>query len=162
MNSLMAFDGNRFKKGKGPFEVNEKPFQNGHALIIRPTTFMNESGEAVRSALQEFDVDPAGCLIVVDDVNLPVGKIRFRSEGSSGGHHGLDSVAARIGTEAFPRLRIGVGQGDLSGQDLTLFVLGEFSKEDLHLMNPAIDRARDACLEWLTGLSDQVIQRFNS
>ena len=98
--------------------------------------------------LEQFNIASQECLIVVDDVNLPVGKIRFRSRGSAGGHHGLESIINILGTEDFPRLRIGVGSGDLSGQDLTDFVLGKFTKEEWELVHPQIERAGQACLEW--------------
>lgn len=151
VDALMDYDRNKLIAGRGPFQINQEPFQNGHVVVVKSTLFMNESGTSVQAVLKQFRVSPEKCLVVVDDVNLPVGKIRFRSKGSAGGHHGLESIITVLGTGDFPRLRIGVGSGDLSGKDLTDFVLGIFSKEEWRLILPQIDRARDACLEWARG-----------
>ena len=127
------------------------------ALAMKPTLFMNESGRAVKAMLDQYGVSPNQSLIVIDDVNLPVGKVRFRLRGSSGGHHGLESIMEILGTGNFPRLRLGIGAGDLSGQDLTDFVLGPFSKEERALLEPGIERARRACLEWVETGSVSVV-----
>ena len=156
-DALIREDGNKWVEGKGPFWVSKRSFENNEALVAKPTLFMNESGRAVKAILKQYDVSPDQSLVVVDDVNLPVGKIRFRLRGSSGGHHGLESIAEILGTGNFPRLRIGIGTGDLSGQDLTDFVLGTFSKEERALLEPEIDRAREACLEWVRTGSVSVV-----
>lgn len=139
----------KWAKGKGPFQINEVPFQNGEVTLAKPTVYMNESGVSVKALCDFFQVVPSDCLIVVDDVNLPLGKIRLRSNGSSGGHHGLESVIAELGTSEFPRLRVGVAVGDLSGQDLTGYVLDRFSKEEWDQLQSQIKEARNACLKWL-------------
>ncbi len=146
---LDALYQNKWTKGKGPFQINQVPFQGGEVTLAKPTVYMNESGVSVKALCDCFQVLPSDCLIVVDDVNLPLGKIRFRSSGSSGGHHGLESVIAELGTSEFPRLRVGVAVGDLSGQDLVNYVLGHFSKEEWDQLQPQIKEARDACLKWL-------------
>ncbi len=151
VDALIDYDRNKLVAGNGPFQINKEPFQNGHVVVMKPTLFMNESGTSVQAALNQFRVSHEKCLVVVDDVNLPIGKIRFRSKGSAGGHHGLESIIGALGTEDFPRLRIGIGNGDLAGRDLTDFVLGVFSKEEWKLVLPQIDQARDACLEWAKG-----------
>lgn len=161
VDSLLDFDRNHWVEGKGPFKMNRTPFRDGHAMVAKPTVFMNESGRAVQVMLDQFHISPEQCLVVVDDVNLPLGKIRFRPRGTAGGHHGLESVVSVLGTGNFPRLRIGVGSGDLSGRDLTDYVLGPFADEEWTALVPQIDRARDACLAWLTGDPETVMQRFN-
>ena len=162
VDALIRYDQNKFGEGTGPFQVNQTPFQNGGAVVAKPTLFMNESGIAVQELLGEFRITPEQCLVVVDDVSLPTGKIRFRSQGSAGGHHGLESIIQALGTEAFPRLRIGIGGSDSSGQDLTRYVLGRFSKEERELLKPQIERARDACLEWVKNDTARVMQRYNN
>ncbi|MBI4394571.1 MAG: aminoacyl-tRNA hydrolase [Candidatus Omnitrophica bacterium] len=160
-DALLEYDQNEWTRGKGPFQINRKPFQNGKALIAKPTLFMNESGIAVQKLLEQFQISLSDCLVIVDDVNLPVGKIRFRSKGSAGGHHGLESIIREMGGDHFPRLRIGVGSGDLTGKDLTDYVLGDFSKEERPLILSQIERSRDACLDWLESGETAVAQKYN-
>ena len=148
VDALIDYDRNKLVAGNGPFQVNKELFQNGHVVLVKPALFMNESGAAVRAALDQFRASPEKCLVIVDDVNLSIGKIRFRSKGSAGGHHGLESIIGVLGTEDFPRLRIGIGSGNLTGRDLTDFVLGAFLKEEWDLILSQVNLARDTCLEW--------------
>ena len=161
IDALVESDRNTLVGGRGPFQINRKPFQGGKVVVAKPTVFMNESGKAVQSLLDHFQITPEDSLIVVDDVNLPLGKIRFRSSGSAGGHHGLESIIQVLGTSRFSRLRIGVGLGDLSGSDLTNYVLSDFSKEEWNALAPEIERAREACLEWIERGAARVMQRYN-
>ena len=149
LDELICSIGNKWSEGKGPFWVNGQPFENGKVIVAKPATFMNESGKAVKTILKQYKISPDQTLVVIDDVNLPIGKVRFRFRGSSGGHHGLESIMEELKTKNFPRLRVGVSTDDLSGQNLTDFVLGKFSKEEQAILAPEIDRARDACLEWI-------------
>ena len=162
LDALINSGKNQWTAGYGPFQRNKEPLEGGEVFLAKPTVFMNESGIALRTMLDQFQVVPENCLVISDDVNLPIGKIRFRLKGSAGGHHGLESIINVLGTEDFPRLRIGVGSGDLSGQDLTNYVLGNFSKEEWELLLPRIEWARDACLEWVKSGSDAVMQRYNN
>jgi len=139
------------KRAKGSYQINRDPIQNGDVLLAKPETYMNESGRPVRDMLEDFDVAPSECLIVVDDVNLPLGKIRFRNKGSAGGHHGLESIIAALGTQEFPRLRIGIGLPVASANDLSSHVLGPFTKKEFEALLPQIDRAKEACLKWVKG-----------
>ena len=157
VDSLIRQNQNKWTRGKGSFWVSGRSFENNEALIAKPAVFMNESGKAVKEILVQYVVSPDQTLIVVDDVNLPIGKIRFRLRGSSGGHHGLESIAEILGTGNFPRLRVGIGAGDQSGQDLTSFVIGAFSKEEKALLKPEIERACQACLEWIETGSVNVV-----
>lgn len=161
VDALMEQDANRWVEGQGPFQVNREPILNGELLVAKPTVFMNESGRTVKALVDTFHLSLDHCLVVVDDVNLPIGTIRFRLRGSAGGHHGLESIIETLGSGGFPRLRIGVGQSDLVGKDLTDFVLGEFSKQEWETITPQIAKARDACLEWVTEDSQAVMQRYN-
>lgn len=148
---LLKANGNSFKKAKGPYQINRDPIQGGETMVAKSETYMNESGIAVRKMLEDFKISPAQCLVVTDDVNLPLGKVRFRMRGSSGGHHGLESIIAALGTQDFPRLRIGIGLPDSRGDDLTGHVLGPFSAKEFADLLPQINRAKDACLEWVKG-----------
>ncbi|OGW87892.1 MAG: aminoacyl-tRNA hydrolase [Omnitrophica bacterium RIFCSPHIGHO2_02_FULL_46_11] len=162
IDALIRSDRNKLAAGTGPLQVNQSPFQNGEAVVAKPTVFMNESGQAVRALIEQFHVLPTECLVVVDDVNLPLGKIRFRAQGSAGGQHGLESIIEALGTQDFPRLRIGIGSGDFAGCDLTEYVLGKFSKEERELLLPQLERAREACLEWVKNGSFAMAQRYNN
>jgi PTH1 family peptidyl-tRNA hydrolase len=97
-------------------------------VLAKPQTFMNASGLAVRSLRVQLSLDPRGIVVVFDDVNLPFGKIRIRRRGSSGGHHGLQSVLEELQSDDVPRIRLGIGEPDMPG-DLTEFVLADFTPD---------------------------------
>ena len=106
--------------------------ENGEFLIIKPTTFMNLSGEAVRAVIDYYKISIEDILIIYDDISLPLGKIRFRMNGSDGGHNGIKSIIQHIGTQDFARLKIGIGpQPNLPSE---VFVLQNFSKEELEIL----------------------------
>lgn len=98
------------------------------AYLLLPLTYMNSSGEAVRLALKAFKMKPEQIVVVVDDIALPVGVIRFKEDGSSGGHNGLKSIEQHLGTKSYPRIRIGVGHPE--GENLADFVLSNFGREE--------------------------------
>ena len=109
-----------------------------------PNTYMNESGKSVNAAMQWFDLDIHKILILVDDMDLPLGKLRFRSEGGSGGHNGLKNIIMHLGTQNFCRLRIGIGPPTLSNTDRKQktipHVLGKFNKGEEKIINNVIDK----------------------
>jgi PTH1 family peptidyl-tRNA hydrolase len=119
-------------------EIGEAP-----AIIARPITFVNESGKSVRNVLRKFNAEPDRLLLVVDDMDLKIGRLRLRAGGSSGGHNGLKSVRQATGTDDFPRLRIGVGRPP-AGSDPIHHVLGRFRPEERELIESAVNRAADA------------------
>ncbi|MGC1479489.1 MAG: aminoacyl-tRNA hydrolase [Chthoniobacterales bacterium] len=110
--------------------------------LMKPRTFMNLSGESVGGYSRFFKLDPAEVVVVIDDVALPLGKLRLRKAGSPGGHNGLDSVLKHLGTSEVPRLRVGIGGGDATA--LHGHVLGKFSRSEQDDANEAIHRAADA------------------
>lgn len=113
-------------------------------LVMKPQTFMNNSGEAVREAMDFYKFNPEDELIIIyDDINLAVGKLRLRAKGSAGGHNGIKSIIAHIGTEKFKRIRVGVGEKPLY-MDLADYVLGRFSSGDRVLIAEAAENAADA------------------
>jgi PTH1 family peptidyl-tRNA hydrolase len=129
------------------------------ALLVEPRTFMNLSGDAVGRLASYHDVDPRDVLVVVDDVNLPLGQLRFRRSGSAGGHNGLKSVIQHVGDQ-FPRLRIGVGRGDGRG-DLADHVLATFTRAERPPVEAAVERAADAVEVFLTEGVETAMNRFN-
>jgi len=118
-----------FKAGKGEYYVALLEEGNREIVFLKPTTYMNTSGVAVREALAFFDKTPADLLVILDDMALPLGKLRLRASGSFGGHNGLESVVYQLETENFARLRLGIGTpGD--GKAAVGHVLGKFTAEE--------------------------------
>jgi peptidyl-tRNA hydrolase, PTH1 family len=132
-----------------------------HGVVLaEPTTFMNLSGEAVQRISDFYDIQPSELLVVVDDVNLPLGRLRLRAAGSAGGHNGLRSVIQHMGP-AFARLRIGVGRGD-PAWDLADHVLARFEREERPAVEEAIGRAADAAELFVAEGIDPAMNRFNA
>jgi len=132
---------------------------DGGALLAKPLTFMNLSGQAVGEIARYFKVDVPDVLIVVDEVQLPLGKLRARARGSAGGHNGLKSVIAHLGDD-FPRLRIGVGRGGQQ-RDLADHVLSRFEKDEAAEVERMTTRAADAAEMFITSGIAAVMNAFN-
>ena len=128
-------------------------------LLVKPLTYMNASGEAIGELLRYFKVDVADLLVVVDEIQLPLGKLRARARGSAGGHNGLKSVIQHVGDE-FARLRLGVGRGD-SRRDLADHVLARFEKDEAADVERMITRAADASEVFITDGIAAVMNQFN-
>ena len=130
------------------------------ALLLKPLTYMNLSGEAVQGVAHYFKIDTPDILIVADDVNLPLGRLRARKTGTEGGHNGLRSVAQILGTLDYPRLRVGVGRGD-ERRELADHVLSRFDADEIPGIEAAIARAADAAETFVTSGIDVVMNRYN-
>lgn len=130
-------------------------------LVMKPTTFMNLSGEAVADAARFYKVPADHILVVCDDVSLPVGKLRLRRSGSAGGHNGLKNIIQHLGTDQFPRVKIGVGEKPHPDYDLADWVLGKFRGEDKKHMEESVRRAADAVECILKDGMDKAMSRFN-
>jgi len=128
-------------------------------LLAKPMTFMNDSGQAIGELLRYFKIDVADLLVVVDEVQLPLGKLRARARGSAGGHNGLKSVIQHVGDE-FARLRLGVGRGD-ARRDLADHVLAKFEKDEAADVERMIERATDASEMFVTAGIAAVMNQFN-
>ncbi len=120
----------RVEKARFSALVGEAEMAGRHVLLVKPQTYMNASGTAVRQAADYYHIPPANILVICDDVNFPVGRMRVRAGGSDGGHNGLKSIIAELGSDAFPRVRIGVGEKPHPDCDLADWVLSAFPKED--------------------------------
>ena len=142
--------------------TNVLDYGGARVLVMKPVTFMNLSGEAVREAAQFYHIPPERILVVSDDVSLPVGRLRLRRNGSAGGHNGLRSVIGQIRSDQFPRVKIGVGEKPHPDYDLADWVLGKFQGEDKKAIDGAVKRAADAveCI-FSRGL-EQAMNRFNT
>jgi PTH1 family peptidyl-tRNA hydrolase len=131
----------------------------GDAVFAKPLTFMNLSGAAVLGLVQFYKIELADALIIVDEVQLDTGRVKIRPSGSAGGHNGLKSMIAAVGTE-FPRLRIGVGRGD-KRRDLADHVLARFEPDERAIVDEAIVRAADAAELFIAEGSSAAMNRYN-
>ena len=130
-------------------------------LLMKPITYMNLSGEAVGEAARFYKVPADHVLVISDDVSLPVGKLRVRRGGSAGGHNGLKSIIQHLGTDQFPRVKIGVGQKPHPDYDMADWVLGHFQGEDKKAIDAAVKRAADAVECLLKEGPDRAMNKFN-
>ena len=131
------------------------------AILAKPTTFMNRSGWAVSGLRGYYKIEPPDILIVTDDVNLPLGRLRARARGSEGGHNGLRSVAEQLGTLEYARLRIGVGRGD-ARRDLADHVLAGFDTDEREEIGRAVVRAADAAEVFIADGIEKVMNTYNA
>ncbi len=130
-------------------------------LLLKPQTFMNLSGESIREAVDFYKIDPETELIVIyDDISLAPGHLRIRKKGSAGGHNGIKNIIQHLGTQVFPRIRVGVGEKP-EGWDLADYVLSGFSKEDEVLVKESWDRAVEAAAVMLTDGPEKAMNDFN-
>jgi PTH1 family peptidyl-tRNA hydrolase len=130
-------------------------------LLLKPETYMNNSGEAVHLAAMFYKLPIDHILVLSDDISLPVGKIRVRAEGSAGGHNGLKSIISHLGCQDFPRVRIGVGAKPHPDYDLADWVLSRFSPEEEKALAPAIDHAAAAALELIRSGVQSAAAKYN-
>ncbi|MAE78105.1 MAG: aminoacyl-tRNA hydrolase [Planctomycetes bacterium] len=162
-------------KGLGPVRAKACAGDNaaGPFLLVKPWTYMNLSGEAVAAYARFYRLRPESIFVIVDDLNLPLGRMRIRAGGSPGGHNGLKSLIACLGTEGFPRLRMGIAipdadagpsLGDMTVHgDMADFVTDAFSDEERELLAPTLEDAVEAVTRWLNGdpLQD-LMNRYNA
>lgn len=149
--------------------VNEKMFQalvgrgvieGEKVLLVKPQTFMNLSGESIQPILGYYKVDPEDFVVVYDDISLETGNIRVRGKGSAGGHNGIKNIIARLGTQEFPRVRIGTGEKP-SQMDLADYVLGHFTSEEQKLMAEAYEAGASACVTLMQEGVETAMNHFN-
>ena len=129
-------------------------------MLVMPQTYMNLSGESIGEILRFYKLSPADLIILYDDIDLDVGKLRIRAKGSAGGHNGIKSIIAHIGTETFDRVRIGVGHKP-EGWDLADHVLSRFSKEELPVVRDSVSRAADAIEVIISSGIEAAMNKFN-
>ncbi|MGH7495054.1 MAG: aminoacyl-tRNA hydrolase [bacterium] len=151
-----------FKAGKGDYLVSEVARASDaekEVILLKPLTFMNNSGVAVRHAMDYFKIDLDKLLLILDEFQLPFGKLRLRPQGSDGGHNGLASVIQHLGSQDFSRLRIGIGS-ETKG-DSADFVLSRFSKSEQEELPALIARAAEAALEFIRYDLPRAMNKFN-
>ena len=131
-------------------------------LLMKPTTYMNLSGEAVGQAARFYKIPPERVLVISDDVSLPQGQLRLRRSGSAGGHNGLKNIISHLGSDQFPRVKVGVGQKPHPDSDMVDWVLGKFTGQDRKTMEEAVSRAADAVTVLLQHGMDQAMSSYNT
>lgn len=130
-------------------------------ILMKPQTFMNLSGEAVRSAVEYYKISPENVIVIYDDIDISVGAIRVRAKGSAGTHNGMRNILYQLETENFPRVRIGIG-GDKHGAELYEYVLSKFAKREEKLLYDALCRAADSALCIVDKGVDAAMNLYNS
>lgn len=135
---------------------------DGHrCLLMKPQTFMNNSGEAVSEAAKFYKIPLEKIIVVFDDISLPIGKLRVRRKGSAGGHNGIKSIIAHLGSENFPRVKLGVGAKPHPDYDLADWVLTSFKKEDFPALKEAMESACKAVELIVKGETDKAMNQYN-
>lgn len=150
----------KFLRRRFNAEVAEGEVAGTRVMVIKPQTFMNSSGEAVGKFFSFYKVAPQDLLVIYDDLDLPLGKLRLRPRGSAGGHHGMESIIARIRTTDFPRLRVGIGRPNPDA-DID-HVLGEFDEDEFRVMNETLQRGAQAVGVWLADGIAKAMNEYNS
>lgn len=130
-------------------------------ILCEPQTYMNTSGEAIAPLAGFYKVPPERLLVVVDDADLPFGQIRMRGEGSSGGHHGLESIEEHLGTRQFARLRVGIGRTERGLREITSHVLGRFSADETEVLEKVLERCSSQIECYLTQGIQKAMSLYN-
>ena len=148
-------------------EINRQKFKGTYGegfidgekvMILKPTTYMNLSGESVREVMDFYNLDNKDILVIYDDISLEVGTLRIREKGSAGGHNGIKSIIAHLGNDAFSRIKVGVGQPDVN---LIKYVLGKFTKGELTVLSEVIGATTKATSEIIKGDVKIAMNKFN-
>lgn len=127
-------------------------------MLLKPTTYMNLSGESVREVVDFYNLENEEVLVIYDDISLETGSLRIREKGSAGGHNGIKSIIAHLGSDVFPRIKVGVGQPT---GDLVKHVLGRFSKEEIDVLNQSIEVSTKAAKEIIKTDAKTAMNQFN-
>ena len=131
-------------------------------LLLKPTTYMNNSGESIVQALEFYKLDVSSLIVVCDDISLDVGRLRIRRKGSHGGHNGLRSICELTGSDSYERIKMGVGKKPHPDYDLAKWGLGKFGKEDMEKLNTAAENACECIKLMVQGKTDQAMNKYNS
>ncbi len=148
-------------------EINRQKFKGTYGegfidgekvILLKPTTYMNLSGESVREVVDFYNLDNEDVLVIYDDISLEIGTLRIREKGSAGGHNGIKSIIAHLGSEVFPRIKVGVGQ---PAGDLVKHVLGKFTKEETDVLSESINVSTKAAKEIIKTDTKTAMNQFN-
>ncbi len=151
-----------FQPGKGEYFLSEFRHAGEDVLLLKPTTFMNNSGAAVKDAVEKFGIDFVDLLVVYDDFNIPLGQLRLRKGGSDGGHNGVYSIIYHLNDDGFPRMRCGIGTEEVvPGRDMADFVLSKFQADESPEVEKMVKDAADAVFVFVNSGIQAAMNRFN-
>ena len=150
-----------FEPGRGDYYVAQGSWRGRKVVLIKPTTWMNNSGEAAKQAVRHYAGSPEELLILVDEVQFPIGKIKMSPAGSSGGHNGVESLLYHLETEKFPRLRIGVGN-EFGQGEMVEYVLSEFDNDEKEMLEETIEKGKEATLLWIAQGTSKTMNQVNA
>ncbi len=151
----------KINKIKFKSTVGEADIGGHRCLLMKPQTFMNLSGEAVGEACKFYKIPPEKVIVIFDDISLSCGSLRIRRKGSAGGHNGIKSIIQHLGSDNFPRIKLGVGDKPHADFDLADYVLSSFSKDEIPLMKQAMEKACDALGYMTGGKIDEAMSKFS-
>ena len=149
------------------YSLGDGTIERNHVLLCKPRTYVNNSGDGVSPLLKDYNLSPSSMLVICDDLNLPIGKLRLRPSGNHGGHNGLRSIMNALGRNDFPRLRIGIGRPHLDGQSVTdpdliaNYVLGNPSSQERQILDESITEALDTLVAIINYGLESAMNRFN-
>ena len=149
------------KKIKFKSLICDMVLEGKRCMLMKPSTFMNNSGEAVGECARFYNIAPEHIIVIYDDINFDPGIMRIRKQGSDGGHNGMKSIIYHLNSNAFPRIRIGIGAKPHPDYDLADWVLSKFSEQEVKALEPAIDNACDAIRLIVGGKIDEAMNRYN-
>ncbi|HTX89188.1 MAG TPA: aminoacyl-tRNA hydrolase [Bacteroidales bacterium] len=159
-DAFVSASGGKFESGRYA-SFSKISYRGKNLVVIRPTTYMNLSGKAVRYWMNREKIEPQNLLVIVDDLALPLGTFRLRKKGSDGGHNGLISIIEHLGTTEFPRLRIGIGNDFARGYQID-YVLSRWTKEEEKILIPRVDAAIELIRTFVMEGADRTMNKFNS
>jgi len=166
LNNFARTQGIRFDKKQGRARIGIGEVASSKVVIARPQTYMNSSGQSVSQLVRKFDINLADLLVIHDDLDLPLGKIRIRQGGGSGGHKGVDSIITCLGSQNLIRLRIGIGRptipfAQISEADIIAYVLSDFNADEKQTITQVIPRVSEAILCLLTEGLTAAMNKYN-
>ncbi len=168
INHLARRQGIRFDKKQGKARVGSGGVAGSKVVVARPQTYMNQSGQAVSRLVRKFNISLDNLLVIHDDLDLPLGKIRIRQGGGSAGHRGVESITAELGSQDFPRIRVGIGRPtavegstEIAETDIVAYVLSDFTLAEKQTITQVIPRASEAILCLLTEGLTAAMNRYN-
>ncbi len=160
IDTLAATQGTTVSQMKFKGYIGECSLGEQRCLLLKPLTYMNNSGESVVQAMQFYKIDSEHVIILYDDISLPCGKLRIRRKGSAGGHNGIKSIIELTGSEEFPRIKLGVGQKPSKDYDLAKWVLSKFTDSEMELVKGACERAIKSLELMVKGQTDTAMNRY--
>jgi PTH1 family peptidyl-tRNA hydrolase len=160
LDYLSNYFSNEFSPSKGDYYFFEGKIDNSPFVLIKPSTFVNLSGNVVKQVFEHYNLSNEDLLVVYDDVNLEPGSIKVKLNGGDGGHNGVHSIIYHLNDEKFPRIRIGIGKNFKPGE-MALYVLSNFSESETETIKPAFELCKDLCIAFITGGEKRMLEVFS-